>query len=226
MLLMVFVTCSVPTPPEELTEIQWGGGGGIPGLDAPIGETPQGDPDGGNRDAQVNPSQSSRSTPDRSTPNTSTRQPTTTRTDNTLPAEQNEDRPTRQEDSPSESQNSESPSNPGTNNSDETQGSRDGEGTTPTGGSGGGSVGVGNGNIGRCWQVSPKATAAGQTTTISGTVNVTVTVKPDGRVIPGGTSGTASLASRARSLAQRARACPALDAGDVTVTLTYVFNAD
>lgn len=226
MLLMVFITCSVPTPPEELTEIQWGGGGGIPGLDAPTGETPQGDPDGGNRDAQVNPSQSTRSTPDRSTPNTATRQPTTTRTDNTLPAQQNEERPTRNEDSPSESQNTESPSNAGTNNSDETQGSPDARGRTPTGGSGGGSVGVGNGSIGRCWKRSPSAVAAGETTTESGVVTVPVTVKPDGRVIAGTPSRGGSLGQRARSLAARAVACADYEAGDVTTVLTYNFQAN
>ena len=226
MLLMVFITCSVPTPPEELTEIQWGGGGGIPGLDAPIGETPRGDPDGGNRDAQENPSQSSQSTPNRSTPNTSTRQPTTTRTDNTLPAEQNPDPSTRNEDSPSESQSAESPSNPGTNQSNEAQGSPDATSTTPASGSGGGSVGVGNGNIGRCWKRSPSAVAAGETTTESGYVTVPITVKPDGRVIAGTPSRGGTLGQRARSLASRAVACADYAAGDVTTVLTYNFKAN
>lgn len=228
MLLMVFVTCSVPTPPEELTEIQWGGGGGVPGLDAPVGETPQGDPDGGNRDARVSQSQS-RTTPSNPTPNNATQRPTTSESPNSLPAAEDSRRPTETQETPSTSESNPSSSNAGTNNADNAQGSPDASGTKPSGGSGGSSVGVGNGNIGRCWERPPSSLAAGQTTTVSGRVSVTVTVKPDGRVVPSGTSvtsGPASLASRARSLAAAARACADFEAGDVTITLTYTFKAD
>ena len=226
LLLGFLVTCAPVDPPEELTEIQWGGGGGIPGLDAPVGETPEGDPDGGNREAD--PTERNTSTTERpvSQPRSSQQRPVTRDDPNALPSSQESPSPKETTSKTTETTSSESSSNAGTNNSDNAQGSPDAMGDKPTGGSGGSSVGVGNGNIGRCWQRSPSAVAAGQTTTQSGTVNVTVTVKPDGRVQVGPTSGTASLAGRARTLAGQARACVDLEAGDVTTTLTYRFVAN
>lgn len=226
LLLGFFATCAPVEPPEELTEIQWGGGGGIPGLDAPVGATPQGDPDGGNR--RADPTQRNTKTNQSTTrqPRTSQERPVTRDDPNSLPSRS--DQPSREDNpsKPTEATSSDNSSNAGTNNSDKPQGTADGSGDKPSGGSGGSSVGVGNGSIGRCWQRSPSAVASGQTTTQSGTVSVTIVVKPDGRVQVAGTSGTASLAGRARTLAGQARACVDLEAGDVTTTLTYRFNAN
>ena len=219
LLLMFFATCSPSAPPEELTEIQWGGGGGLPGVEAPVGETPQGEVDGGNREAeqseQESESQSERRTPREARTDAPDRLPA----DRERESDQTNQNATENESDPQDN------SNAGTNDSDKPQGSADGEGEKPAGGSGGSSVGVGNGNIGRCWEVSPSGAARGQTTTVSGTVNVSVVVKPDGRVIVTGTSGTTSLAGKARSLATRARACSDLGAEDVSTTLTYRFQA-
>ncbi len=224
LLLGFFATCSPVEPPEELTEIQWGGGGGIPGLDAPVGETPKGDPDGGNREADPTERNTETNPSTEQTP-TSQERPVTRDDPNALPSSREQTSTQENNAKPTETT-SDNSSNAGTNNSEKPQGSADGTGEKPTGGSGGSSVGVGNGSIGRCWQRSPSAVASGQTTTQSGTVTVSITVKPDGRVQVEGTSGTASLAGRARTLASQARACVDLEAQDVRTSLTYRFVAN
>lgn len=220
--LSLLVTCSTESFIEDPVEIQFGGGG-IPGLDAPFGETPQGDPDGGNREVEQDrpTTESPTTTPSSSQSQT---QPTDRRSDETIPAQERTNESNEQSDvTDKPSSNSEDGGSRGTNDSDKRQGTEDGKGEEAAGGSGGGAIGVGGGNLGgRCWQISP-AQASGTAARERGTVSVTLTVMWDGQVRVTGVSGGGALASQARSLASRAKACrvePGTPPQTTTVTYT------
>lgn len=210
MLLLVFITCSPGVEPEQLTQIEWGGGG-IPGLDQPIGETPKGVVDGGDRNAtKPQPTTQPKSDP---TPTTQPTQqkPTNRQSPNTVPTNQQKPKTQTQpkESTPSETKETTDNSNVGTNNSSSAQGTPDGTNDKPAGGAGGPGVGsFSGGGIGRSWITSPQAAASGAQSQDRGTVTLRFVVKADGTVTNitkvGGTSS--SLFSMARSLLSRARA--------------------
>ena len=225
--LSLFITCSPTIPEEDLVEIQFGGGGGIPGLDAPIGETPKGNPDGGNNKVEEESAQTESSTESdqvKVEPTEQRADPVTSQ--DVIPAESTTEtttNPTNTTPTDKTEESSEDGGAVGTNNSSEAQGTNTGSGTKPTGGSGGGTIGVGGGKLGggRCWQVSP-ARATGTAARVRGSVTVTLTITWDGRVRVTGVSGGGALATQARSLASRAKACP-IEPGSPaqTTTITY-----
>ena len=217
--LSLFITCSPSAPEENLVEIQFGGSGGIPGLDEPIGETPQGEVDGGNRDVEQ------QSDPSESEPTTSestTTPPVTPRTDDVIPSD---DRPTTDDNTTDENpttNTSDDGGERGTNNSDKPQGTEDGAGEDPAGGGGGGTIGISGGGMkGRGWHTSPYF-ANGMAARARGTVTVTLRIMADGRVHVTNVSGGGALASQARALAKRAKA-HAAEPGTppITTTVTY-----
>ena len=226
LLLFVFWTCALPTHPEEdLTEIQWGGGGGgSPSVNAPEGVAQKGS-------AQ------------RSTPEASTEQPpmptVKSATSNSsspekIPTEQrNEKHATSSSSRASEQTPSSEASTPSQSQGD----SPTAEGDRPAGGSGGPSVGAGTGvGIGvggvsgfgnRGWVRRP--TAGHYSGIATGTVILRFDVLPDGEVVNivpvRNTAGPDALGhARARLGAARAQALPE-DAPQETVRgLTIPFN--
>lgn len=217
LLPLIFITCSPTGPGEELTEIVgWGGSGGNPDVDAPLGPAPQGDPDadGGSRSTtrQEQPTTTRSQTPETPTDRPSTNPTTTDKTVNT-PSESGS---SQQSSSSTEAQNNNQPG--------DAKGQPTGEGQKPAGGIGG--VTVGDGGLGRCWSVSPRQAASGATTQQEGQVTLRAVVKWDGTVTSiSKASGSTTLFSKARTLLSRARACRATpDTPDVPITLTYNFK--
>lgn len=221
LLPMIFITCSPGSPIEEMTEIVgWGGSGGNPDVNAPVGEAPRGNPDA---------TGAPRNTPQQQEPQTQTPSTATPVTPRNPDTKASQERPTESTntpstESPSSSSSSNAPQNTG--NSDEGKGQPDTKGSKPAGGSGGSTVGVGDPGIGRCWQRSPSAAASGAKTTEEGTVQVAAIVKWDGTVTGiRKVSGSTSLFGKARSLLAGARACRAdPSTPDVPITLRYRFE--
>lgn len=224
LLLFSFVTCSVPIDDDEkqrndttMVEVEWGGSGGMKGVDAPLDLKPKGDPSGGNRDADI--TKKNKSVADR-TESDRDRSPDKGN-DAQLPEDPDgtEKNGAQEQGPPEQSQGS----NSGPNNSDAAHGESDGEGNKPAGGSGG--VSIGSGSIGRCWKVSPNAAAAGAEPVVgTATVTVAITVMYDGSVRVGGASGgNGAMKAQARSWAGRTRACVA-EVGSPPVTTTIVYN--
>lgn len=210
---------TVATGPVVLIPLPFGGSGGMPELDEPVGLKPKGERiadakqvEGNEHMYHVVPKRTSpgkdKTTTDRENINNPTNQP--------QKAVQSSDKGTERQGGDTGSSKGGSPA----------YGDPGGKGNKPAGGSGGSTVGVDGEGIGRCWQRSPKAMARGAVATENGTVVVAFTVKPDGKVVNiRKVSGSTSLFNQARRLLTSARACPALGSPDVEVTrLSYTFQ--
>lgn len=219
LLPMVFITCSPAAPEEELTQIVgWGGSGGNPDVNAPVGQAPKGDPNatGGSQSTPQNRTEQKVTTPT---------QPKQDLNDKAV----NEITQPNQPSTPSTNNQSGSTSSEGTQNtqnSGQQKGQPDGEGTKPAGGSGGSTVGVGTPGIGRCWSVSPSQAARKGTTNQDGSVTIRCIVKWDGTLTGiQKVSGSTTLYAKARQLLAGARACRAAPGTpDVEITLNYTFK--
>lgn len=230
LLVMVFTQCASPTkPPEELTEIQWGGSGGSPNVNAPVGQAMRGTPVPEPKPVQT-PTQKPQTVPTTQLkPDPQKVQvPTTTNTPSreTVPSTTNE-KPTK----PNTSATTDNkPSTTNSSSANTTQGGQreDGTGTKPAGGSGGNTSGYSVAGLGtRGWITSPKANYPDED--VGGIVVLRFTVMPDGSVtnIQPVRRAAASLVNAATAGLRKARA-RALPASAPQVpqqgTITYTFQ--
>lgn len=228
LLPMIFITCSPTAPPDDLTQIVgWGGSGGNPNVDAPVGPAPKGDPNAkGSSRSTPQPQEQQTTTPvNPATATPTTRDPNTKATQEITKPNQTTS-PTTNTQAQQSSTTTTTPQN--TDNSGQATGNPNGVGTKPAGGSGGSTVGVGDPGIGRCWSTSPSQAARGGKTNEEGEVMVAAIVKWDGTVTSiRKVSGSTTLYNKAASLLRNAKACRAEPgAPDVPITLRYKFKLD
>ncbi|MGE3800047.1 MAG: hypothetical protein AB7H80_03425 [Candidatus Kapaibacterium sp.] len=218
LLPLFLITCSPGTEPDELTLIEWGGGGD-PNVNAPVGPTPQGEVDGGKK-----------STSEQQVEETQTEPTETTTSKSPDKIYEPKEKTSNEQSQQTETENSSS--TPTSNNSDTdgqtdaAKGKPDGEGTTPTGGSGKGSAsGFGLG-AGRSWIVSPHSVIPKRLPGQDGTVTLSYVVKSDGRVTSiSKVSGPTSLFNIVKGYLSRARANAAEPGSpDIRGTGTVTYN--
>lgn len=174
--LLMFVTCSQPSEPQELVEITWGGSGGVPGVNAPEGPAPKGSPDATPQQQTQQPKQTSSAQPQQQTP----RNPNNPALE--TPSEQQStttpDQPADTEDPTDNNSDAQS-----SNTNDDVQGRKDGTGSRPASGSGGKTSGSysleGFGTRG--WLTPPGAVPPDGTTE-EGEVILSFTVLPNGEI--------------------------------------------
>ena len=196
LLPMLLITCSPATEPEELTLIEWGGGGD-PNVNAPVGPTPKGEVDGGEQKVTK---------PEKVTEATETPKTTPAKEKIYEPKKQSPKTSTKKTES-SEQKTSTTTTDNNEKKADAPKGNPDGEGSQPASGSGKGSAsGFGLG-AGRSWIVHPRSTIPGTLAGEFGTVVVSYVVKPDGRVTSiSKVSGPTSLFNKIKGGLSRARA--------------------
>ena len=169
LLPLFLITCTPSTEPEDLTLIEWGGGGD-PAVDAPVGLTPKGEVDGGAQrptepKTEVKPAQT----------------PTSTRSPDKIHQPQKETPKQNNETQESSQETSSTSSNESEKESDNPKGKPDGEGDVPASGSGKTSAsGFGIGK--RRWIVDPRKQVPSSLTGQYGTVVVGYVIKSDGSV--------------------------------------------
>lgn len=225
LLLLLLITCSPRTEPEELIEITWGGSGGVPGIDAPMGKTPQGTPEG-----TPKPQQQEQQRSDAQTAQSQAVPETPRNTRNPALETPQEDKPSNTEQTTSSQESNNTPDNNTAENTDTPQGSQDGTGEKPASGSGGNTVGsFGVEGFGtRGWIRSPRATAPAGTNE-EGQVILSFKVLPNGAVTGVRPIKTASsrLTQLAMSALRGAAARPLPpNAEQVTINcrITYTFK--
>ncbi|MCE7935029.1 MAG: TonB family protein [Chlorobi bacterium CHB2] len=229
LLVMVFTQCASPTkPPEELAEIEWGGSGGAPNVDAPAGPAMRGTPVPQPKPQQATTTQKTETTTQPKTDPQKVEVPKTTNTPSreTIPA--TTAKPTKPNTAPA-TNNTNSQTSPSSPSG--TQGGQrpDGTGTTPAGGSGGSTSGYSVAGLGtRGWLTSPSARYPDEED-VSGVVVLRFTVMPDGSVtnIQPVRRAAASLVNAATAGLRKARA-RALPPNAPQVpqqgTITYTFK--
>lgn len=178
--LFSFWTCAAPTePPEEMVEITWGGSGGLPGVDAPIGPTPKGEPDASPR--QPTPNTAPRKEPEKiKTP--VTKSPSTEKIPATEEKPEEPKKPSSSTDTPARdpADNSNSSDKPSNNGSQ--VGRPDGTGDRPAGGSGGATSGYSVGGLGSRRMTRGAGARYPEGSNSQGTVVLRFTVLPNGSI--------------------------------------------
>ncbi|MCE2504283.1 MAG: hypothetical protein J4G05_09545 [Chlorobi bacterium] len=172
LLPLFLITCSPSTEPEDLTLIEWGGGGN-PDVNAPVGPAPKGEPDGGEQNSQEQNEQSE-DQPDVIPPQTNV-------PDKISQPDKQDSKPNNQqtesstENSTSSSEQANAPDNP--------KGNPEAEGKDPASGSGSITAsGFGLG-AGRHWIRHPRSTISKSSLSgETGTVVVSYAVKWDGQI--------------------------------------------
>lgn len=219
LLPLLLVTCSPGTEPDELTLIEWGGGGD-PNVSAPVGPTPKGDVDGGKKSSSE---QQTKETPKEPTETTTSKSPEK--------IYEPKEKTSKEQTQPTKTQ-KENSSTPTSNNSDTDgkieapKGKPEGEGTTPASGSGKASAsGFGLG-AGRSWIRSPNAVIPRSMSGEYGKVVVSYVVKSDGRVTSiSKVSGSTSLFNKIRGYLAQAQATRAEPGSpDIHGTGTVTFS--
>lgn len=222
-LLFAFITCSPTIGPEELTEITWGGSGGVPGVNAPEGLAPKGKPDASPQESQPQPQQTATKQPQQSAPETP-RNPNNPALETSQQTTTKETQTSNTEPTSSKKENTSSP-----NKEDGQQGNPEGTGKTPAGGSGGKTVGsyYVDGFGSRGWVKEPRAPQ--EKIYGEGTVVLSFTVLPSGAVVGVRPIKNASpeLTKLAMNALKRAEARPLPSNADQvsqTFTITYTFR--